>query len=80
MIDDSLPVLIRVSIGQEQSVCIAKIVREGERLYARPNLISPSFGAHFPKLELFESDLELIPNIGGGRPSYVRRGLLVLET
>ncbi len=79
MINTAMPVLIRIAIGTEQSVCVADIIQEEDRFFAQPTLIVPSFHAHFPKLELFESDLELIPNIGGGRPTYHRLGLLVPE-
>jgi hypothetical protein len=79
MIDENIPVIIRFAFDDQQSVCHAKIVREGDRYFAEPTLIVPSAAGRFPKLELREENLEFVANPGAGRGTYNYRGILKLD-
>ena len=78
MIDETLPVILRITDGKNESICVARIVREGSKLYAKPTLQVQTLG-HFPTIELLEENLELVPNPGGGRLSYRYSILIHLE-
>jgi hypothetical protein len=43
MIDESIPVLIRLAIGNEQSFCVAILSREDGQLIALPSIIASTF-------------------------------------
>jgi hypothetical protein len=79
IIDESLPVHIRVAKGNEEAVVTAQIVREGDRFYAVPTLTAGGHVGRITRIPLDEDRLELIPNAAGGRPSYRYRGVVHLE-
>jgi len=78
MINEVIPVVIRLTKGGEEAVCTAGIIREGDRFYAVPELIVPAV-AGFHGLLLEEDKLELVPNPARGRPTYRYRATVTLE-
>jgi hypothetical protein len=79
MVDDTIPVLIRFAFGTEETVCIARIVRDGDQLYGIPFLPAKELQPSRPrKISLDAHALELWPSGGGIGPLYHYRGHLRL--
>lgn len=78
MIDETIPVLIRVRLGDRVSFAIAQLSRESGQLYAEATVFDPAFG-RFQSVALDELRLVLIPGLGGNPPMYHHAGELVLH-
>jgi hypothetical protein len=79
MIDESLPVIIRVAKGNNEAIVTARMVREGDHLYAVPTMKQGADVGAVQKILLEEGRLELHPNAARGRPSYRYQGLVRLD-
>jgi hypothetical protein len=63
MIDLSIPVMLHLKHGDDQTYCWAKLVRDQDRLFAEPFLPSQEMQPYRPRrLELSEQYLTLPPN------------------
>jgi len=78
VIDETIPVLLRVRRGDWQSVAIAALSREDEQLYAEPHTFDRAFG-RFQSVAIDETRLELVSGIGGNPPVYHHHGILDLH-
>jgi hypothetical protein len=69
MIDESIPVLIRLRFQDRCSMCIAALAYENGQLYAEPTIVSPEF-ARFRTLALDEQRFEFFPGPNGKPGMY----------
>jgi hypothetical protein len=79
VVDESIPVLLSLRKDQEQTVCIARLVRQGQELFAVPFQPSQEMQPYRPrKIKLDEQSLELWPAHGPSPAIYHYRPLVML--
>jgi hypothetical protein len=79
IIDTSISVVLHLSKDGRHALCVAKLRREGDKIYASPTMIGAAF-AQFTGAELEEAALELM---AGGRDAasfYHYRRLINLDS
>jgi hypothetical protein len=69
IIDTSNSVVLHLSKDGRHALCVAKLRRDGHKLYASPTMIGAAF-AQFTGAELEEAALELMPGAPGG-PRFI---------
>jgi hypothetical protein len=77
MIDPNVSAVLHLSKDGQQSLCVAKLRQEGDRIYASPTLVAPAF-AQFTGAEVDETGLELMPGTQGTTSFYHYRRLINL--
>ena len=78
MIDESIPVLLRLRLGNRVSFAIATLNRENGVLIAEPQAFDPTFG-RFQSVALDESRLVLVAGPLGNPPMYHHVGELAVH-
>jgi hypothetical protein len=79
VIDTSLSVILHLSKGGKQALCIAKLGRNGDKLLGRPTLVGPAF-SQFTSAEIDESALDFMPGALGGTSFYHYCRLIDLDS
>ena len=79
MIDTSLSVVLHLSKGAQQALCVGKLRRHGDKLLASPTLVAPAF-AQFRGAELDESALDFLPGPRGATSFYHYCRLIDLDS
>jgi hypothetical protein len=69
MIDTNLSVILHLSKGGKQALCIGNLRRHGDKLLATPTLVGPAF-SRFTSAEIDESALDFMPGALGGTSFY----------
>jgi hypothetical protein len=79
MIDTSLSVVLHLSKGGKQALCVGKLRRHDDKLLASPTLVGPAF-AQFASAEIDESALDFMPGAPGGTSFYHYCRLIDLDS
>jgi len=77
-IDLSIPVLIKVRVGDCVTVVTGALNREDGHLFAEATSFDPAFGP-FQAFPIVESRLVYTPGFGGSKPHYDYQGVVEIH-
>jgi hypothetical protein len=79
MIDQSIPVLLQLKHNGHDALCVAKLIGEPGRLFAKPVRPTQAAQPYRPKMiRLDERNLELVQGKSLGKPIYEYRGYVLV--